>query len=72
MDDEPFYGPEVRTRCLLKFMVSHPQVKWDQTKKRGRGGRVVGFTEDGRKLNQLGTGIVMWASKIYDLMGYGR
>lgn len=27
MDDEPFYGPEVRTRCLIKFHISNPQVK---------------------------------------------
>lgn len=26
MDDKTFYGPEVRTRCLVKFQDSYPQV----------------------------------------------
>lgn len=27
MDDKTLYGPEVRTRCLIKFHISNPQVK---------------------------------------------
>lgn len=48
MDDEPIDGPEVRTRCLIKFQDSHPQVAWARSKKRGTSGWVVDFTEDGR------------------------
>lgn len=48
MDDEPTDGPEVRTRCLIKFQDSHPQVVWARSEKRGTSGRVVDFTEDGR------------------------
>lgn len=53
MDDEPIDGPEVRTRCLVKFQVSHPQGSWARSEKRGMGGRVAGFTEDGRTRDQM-------------------
>lgn len=48
MDDKTFNGPEVRTRCLIKCIVSYPQVKWARSEKRSTSGRVAGFTEDGR------------------------
>lgn len=48
MDDKTIDGPEVRTRCLIKFQFSYPQVVWARSEKRGTSGRVVGFTEDGR------------------------
>lgn len=48
MDDKTFNGPEVRTRCLIKFHFSHPQVEWARSEKGRTSGRVVGFTEDGR------------------------
>ena len=51
MDDDPIDGPEVRTRCLIKFQVRHPQVLWAQSKKSRRGGRVADFTEDGRLID---------------------
>lgn len=70
MDDEPFDGPEVRTRCLVKIQVSHPQVVWARSEKRGTGGRVVDFTEDGRNRDQMGEGIVVWKRKVFDLMVY--
>lgn len=54
MDDKTIDGPEVRTRCLIKFHVSYPQVLWARSKKRGTGGRVVDFTEDGRNRDQMG------------------
>lgn len=69
MDDKAINGPEVRTRCLLKFQFSHPQVGWAQTKKRGTGGRVVDFTEDGRNRDQMGKGIGIWTRKVYDYYG---
>lgn len=72
MDDEALYGPEVRTRCLVKFQVSHPQVVWARSEKRGTSGRVAGFTEDGRLIDQMWRGIVVWTRKVYDLMVYVR
>lgn len=63
MDDEPIDGPEVRTRCLVKFQDSHPQTVWARSEKRGTSGRVVDFTEDGRNRDQLRTGIVIWKRK---------
>lgn len=66
MDDKTIDGPEVRTRCLIKFHISYPQVLWARSKKRGTGGRVVGFTEDGRNRDQMGWGIVIWKRKVYD------
>lgn len=60
MDDEPVNGPEVRTRCLIKFQTSYPQVVWARSEKRGTGGRVVDFTEDGRNRDRLGSRIVIW------------
>lgn len=70
MGDNAFDGPEVRTRCLIKFMCSYPQVKWARSEKRGIGGRVVGFTEDGRNIDKMWKGIVIWKRKVYDLMVY--
>lgn len=70
MDDEPIDGPEVRTRCLVKFQYSYPQDEWARSEKRGTSGRVVDFTEDGRNIDQLGSGIVIWKRKVYDLMVY--
>lgn len=72
MDDKTLNGPEVRTRCLVKFHISHPQVLWARSEKRGTGGRVAGFTEDGRLIDQMGMGIVVWTRKVYDLMVYVR
>lgn len=63
MDDEPIDGPEVRTRCLIKFHDSHPQVVWARSEKRGTSGRVVDFTEDGRNRDQLRLRIVIWKRK---------
>lgn len=63
MDNEPVNGPEVRTRCLIKFHNSHPQVVWARSEKRGTSGRVVDFTEDGRSRNQLRSRIVIWKRK---------
>lgn len=48
MDDKTFNDPEVRTRCLIKFHYSYPQVEWARSEKGRTSGRVVGFTEDGR------------------------
>lgn len=64
------YGPEVRTRCLVKFQFSHPQGSWARSEKRGTGGRVADFTEDGRSTDQMWKGIVIWTRKVYDLMVY--
>lgn len=63
MGDKSIDGPEVRTRCLVKFQDSHPQVLWARSEKRGTSGRVVDFTEDGRNIDQLGAGIVIWKRK---------
>jgi hypothetical protein len=70
MGDNAFNGPEVRTRCLIKFHVSYPQVEWAQSEKRGIGEQIVGFTEDGRLIDKMGEGIVIWKRKIYDTMMY--
>lgn len=70
MGDNAFNGPEVRTRCLIKFHYSYPQVLWARSEKRGMGGRVAGFTEDGRLIDKMGKGIVIWKRKVYDLMVY--
>lgn len=42
---------------------------WARSEKRGTGGRVVGFTEDGRLIDQLGKGIDVWKRKVYDYNG---
>lgn len=54
MDDKAVNGPELRTRCLVKFHVIHPHVVWALSEKRGTSGQVVDFAENGRNRNQLG------------------
>ena len=53
---------------LIKFHISYPQVSWARMEKRDVGGRVVGFTEDGRYIDQMWKGVVIWKRKVYDLM----
>lgn len=36
MDDDAFHGPEERTRCLVKFQVSHPQVVMGPEREEGQ------------------------------------
>lgn len=50
-------------------MVSYPQVKWARCEKRGIGGRVVDFTEDGRLRDHMGRGIVIWKIIVSDCNG---
>lgn len=54
--------------CLIKFPISYPQVYWAQMEKRDLGGQVVGFMEDGRYIDQMWKGVVIWKRKVYDLM----
>lgn len=54
MDGKAVNGPELRTRCLVKFHVIHPHVVWALSEKRGTSGQVVDFAENGRNRNQLG------------------
>ena len=70
MGDNAFNGPEVRSRCLIKFQFSYPQVLWARSEKRGMGGWVDDFTEDGRLIDQMGKGIVIWKRRVYDRMVY--
>lgn len=35
MDDKTLDGPEVRTRCLIKFHISYPQVKMGPEREEG-------------------------------------
>lgn len=42
---------------------------WARSEKRGTGGRVDDFTEDGRLRDQMGKGIVIWKRRVYDCDG---
>lgn len=71
MDGYICNGPEERTRCLIKFQFSYPQDLWAQSKKRGTSGRVDGFTEDGRLIDQIWMGISIWNNRVLTLCAMG-
>lgn len=55
MDDKTLYGPEVRTRCLIKFHISNPQVKMGP--ERGEGHKVGGLLVSRRMRNKRQNGV---------------
>lgn len=52
MGDLLLDGPEVRTRCRLRPSIVTPTIYGPGARRGTRCGRVAGFTEDGRLINQ--------------------
>lgn len=50
MDDKTWNGPEVRTKCLIKFHISNPQVRMGP--ERGEGHKVGGLLVSRRMRNK--------------------